>query len=523
MLAKERAAGRMRIAGAEQRLISKLSGFEKSDEAALANRLASAVPSAVTLRDFSLIRRLGKGASGVVYAARKEDTTACFALKAVWPHKRSLKRKSPERTAVHLLAERRVAELAAESKCINLCGLRYAFVAGERLFMALPLCSGGTLQTQLDERAIPKRGLHDDELRWICAQLTLALTTLHGMSILHRDVKPSNVLVRSDGYLILSDYGLSARYRGNTKMAKHDGDEMSTADLEVLKRRVGTRGYWAPEVVRHDLQGPPADWWSLGVLLAFCGSGEHPMHQQWERSDHVVAGEPAQSSVPKAPWDTKAAAAAMTTSTTLAVTPTAPSPSSERTLPSLPKHENNDADDMSMTSRRSSDAEPPYPGGPARYSSRHATRLAEEGLNFNTLYMPSSLLLRGLSTHAAELMSGLLERDMNKRLCGKEALHGHPFLQGVEWELMAEAILPAPFVPDPQLVYAKDFLRVDEDDRGMPPLEAEQGAAPAPRADVRELLEGWQYVCGKEAYAEELAESARKLGRRKLIATSVEL
>ena len=132
MLAKERAAGRMRIAGAEQRLISKLSGFEKSDEAALANRLASAVPSAVTLRDFSLIRRLGKGASGVVYAARKEDTTACFALKAVWPHKRSLKRKSPERTAVHLLAERRVAELAAESKCINLCGLRYAFVAVSR-------------------------------------------------------------------------------------------------------------------------------------------------------------------------------------------------------------------------------------------------------------------------------------------------------------------------------------------------------------------------------------------------------
>ena len=48
-------------------------------------------------------------------------------------------------------------------------------------------------------------------------------------------------------------------------------------------------------------------------------------------------------------------------------------------------------------------------------------------------------------------------------------------------------------------------------------------AAMLPRADVRELLEGWQYVCGKEAYAEELAESARKLGRRKLIATSVEL
>ena len=52
-----------------------------------------------------------------------------------------------------------------------------------------------------------------DEVRWVGAQLTLALCALHTLGFIHRDLKPNNVLVRADGYLVLSDFGKMLRYK----------------------------------------------------------------------------------------------------------------------------------------------------------------------------------------------------------------------------------------------------------------------------------------------------------------------
>ena len=132
----------------------RLEAYHASVHARCAMRLQAATPPcSVGLSDFSLLRRLGKGASGVCFAARKEDTCALFALKVVPLHRRTLKRKSPERGVAHLLAERRVGELVDASGSPFLCALRYAFSAGPLLYLAMPLCPGGTLATQFDERA----------------------------------------------------------------------------------------------------------------------------------------------------------------------------------------------------------------------------------------------------------------------------------------------------------------------------------------------------------------------------------
>ena len=530
---------------AEERLTRRLSLFRTSLEAACLHRLAPAMPRAVSLADFSLLRRLGKGASGVVFAARKEDTCALFALKAIRPHRRSAKRKSPDRGVAHLLAERAIGELATACGCLNLCGLRYAFVAGENLFMVLPLCTGGTLQVHIDERAIPRHGVPAHEVRWVGAQLTLALSALHSLGYVHRDVKPNNVLVRADGYLVLSDFGLSARCTSTPSslsatggMDAHPAAELSEADTDVLRRRVGTRGYWSPETVNHAVQGPPSDWWSLGVLLAFVGTGEHPMHRKWERM-----AEECSVDTPPAPWEgsahsvlapssSSAAAEEASSRAVVAIGPGASSADAAAALESkaplsptlagssqaspsvhsLPCHSPSPPPTTSTTRRPSDDG---FIGGRGRSSSedcrrgsrssRHATRLAEEGLNYNTLYMPHALLLRGLRGEVTGLVSGLLERDTELRL-GDAAVMAHPFFADVEWELMRAAELPAPFTPDATLVYAKDYLRPQSEDLAPPGSVAADGARAMARADSRRLLEGWDYVCGESAFGEELEQ-----------------
>ena len=185
-----------------------------------------------------------------VYAARKEDTMGLFALKLM-----PLVHASSARGRHHLLVERRILERAAMQGSSSLCSLRYAFVAGPWLALALPFLTGGTLQLHIDERA--PFGMLD--LRWAAAQITLALEAVHSLSMIHRDIKPSNIIMDRDGYLLLSDFGLAGKL-GSTS-------------------RSGTRGYWSPETTQRMPQYEAADWWSLGITLWHASCAKHPMHR----------------------------------------------------------------------------------------------------------------------------------------------------------------------------------------------------------------------------------------------------
>ena len=66
-------------------------------------------------------------------------------------------------------------------------------------------------------------------------------------------MKPANVVYSRDGRAVLTDLGLSAAL---------DGEKLPHS-------RTGTRGYWAPEVVRSEPQGEVADWWALGITIAY--------------------------------------------------------------------------------------------------------------------------------------------------------------------------------------------------------------------------------------------------------------
>jgi hypothetical protein len=119
--------------------------FRSSPEHAFRARLQAAAPSAASLADFTLIRRLGKGSYGEVYAARKEDTLALFALKVVHQS-----RVRTSKSLAHMRVERRVLDLAAERRAPFVCELQYAFYAARSLVLVMPLLSGGTLQVLVE-------------------------------------------------------------------------------------------------------------------------------------------------------------------------------------------------------------------------------------------------------------------------------------------------------------------------------------------------------------------------------------
>ena len=153
--------------------------------------------------------------------------------------------------------ERRFAEEAR-----TLAGLRhpglvavhdYAVERG-RADLVMELVDGPTLAQELtrepyDAESATRVGL----------ELARVLAYVHGEGVVHRDVKPSNVLVDHDGRMRLADFGI-ARLAGSSGM--------TSADLDV-----GTPAYLAPEQVRGEPAGPPADVYALGLLLLEALSG----------------------------------------------------------------------------------------------------------------------------------------------------------------------------------------------------------------------------------------------------------
>jgi len=149
-------------------------------------------------------------------------------------------------------------------------------VIGDTAYLALEYVAGGTLRDRLGGAAAPAaavRFLHE---------AACALAAIHSAGIVHRDVKPDNLLLRADGSLVLSDFSVAAR----------TGD---TAARVPPGRLVGTACYAAPEQLEGALPAPSADVYGLGVLFheLLCGhppfAGTTP---QEVISQHLVAPVP---------------------------------------------------------------------------------------------------------------------------------------------------------------------------------------------------------------------------------------
>jgi hypothetical protein len=215
-----------------------------------------------------LVRLVGRGGMGVVYEAVEESLGRTVALKLI----------APERADEPGFRERFIAEsrLAAAIDHPNVLPV---FGAGEHegtLYLAMRFVAGEDL------RALSP--LPPARAAAIVAQVGAALDAAHARRLVHRDVKPGNVLVASGDHAYLTDFGL-------VKALDASAGVTQTGEL------VGTVDYVAPERIRGDPAGPASDLYSLGCVLFYALTGRvvYPLDSAEQRMWAHISGEPPQA------------------------------------------------------------------------------------------------------------------------------------------------------------------------------------------------------------------------------------
>jgi len=214
-------------------------------------KLSSYTNKKLTVNDFSTIRVIGKGSYGKVLLVKKNDDEQIYAMK-VLKKKAMIKRNQ----VTHIKAERRIMELIDHPFIVK---LRYAFQSPQKLYMVMDYCPGGELffHIQRVER------FNEEAVKFYAAQLALAIDHLHKNNIIYRDLKPENVLINKDGYIKITDFGLSKE---------------NISDNTGAKSFCGTPEYLAPEIVEGKGHGQAVDWWSLGSILYEMLTGMPPFY-----------------------------------------------------------------------------------------------------------------------------------------------------------------------------------------------------------------------------------------------------
>jgi eukaryotic-like serine/threonine-protein kinase len=187
---------------------------------------------------FRFLKRLGSGGFGVVYLVRDRESDGDVALKTL---------RSPQPEMVYRL--KREFRALADLRHKNLVTFYELFSEGDRTYFTMEYIRGNTFLRHVRDTF----GVDYQRLRNAISQLATGLSVLHQAGKLHRDVKPSNVLVTPEERVVLLDFGLAT--------------EIQTSNLGESIEWVGTPAYASPEQARHETLTAASDWYSVGVLL----------------------------------------------------------------------------------------------------------------------------------------------------------------------------------------------------------------------------------------------------------------
>ncbi|MFD3454118.1 serine/threonine-protein kinase [Streptomyces sp. NPDC058691] len=225
----------------------------------------------VVAERYRLIGELGRGGMGVVWLARDELLGREVAVKEVIAPP-GFDERDTERLYARLEQEGRAAARVEHPNVVKVYDVA---MADGHPWIVMELIRGLTLSDVLDaEGPMALRRAAD-----IGSKVLAALRVAHAAGVLHRDVKPGNVLIGNDGRVVLTDFGI-AMIEGTSALTR-------TGEL------VGSPEYLAPERALGRRPGPASDLWSLGVLLYVAVEGGSPFRRDTALSTmRAVVDEP---------------------------------------------------------------------------------------------------------------------------------------------------------------------------------------------------------------------------------------
>ncbi|MEZ0073461.1 serine/threonine-protein kinase [Planotetraspora sp. GP83] len=215
---------------------------------------------------YELITPIGRGTMGTVWRAFDRSLGREVAVKEI---RQDPTLSPPQRRE---LRERMIREgrIAARVSHPSVATIHDAIEVDGSPWIIMELVEGRSLEQVIDEEGpLPPRLVAE-----IGYDLLGALRAAHSQDILHRDVKPSNVLLTETGRVVLTDFGI----------AKAQGDSPLTQTGMVI----GSPGYTAPERARGDHTGPESDMWSLGATLYFAVEGR-PAYERGSVGETLAA------------------------------------------------------------------------------------------------------------------------------------------------------------------------------------------------------------------------------------------
>ncbi|KAF9066100.1 hypothetical protein BDP27DRAFT_1449944 [Rhodocollybia butyracea] len=275
--------GQRAVVGAEFRIVGRVLDTEKPEDRSLVF-LASST-SNISIR-WQQGRFIGAGAFGSVYLAVNLDTGALMAVKEI---------KYQELSGIpnlysQIKDELSVMEMLHHPNVVEYYGIE---VHRDKVYIFEEYCQGGSLAASL------AHGRIEDEriIQVYTMQMLEGLAYLHSRGIVHRDIKPDNILLDHLGVIKFVDFGaakiLAKNQRSLAARSRRAPDvDAAAGGLGMNNSLTGTPMYMSPEVIKNDKRGRHGamDIWSLGCVVLECATGRKPwsnLDNEWAIMFHI--------------------------------------------------------------------------------------------------------------------------------------------------------------------------------------------------------------------------------------------